>query len=350
MRTVLVLVGMLGVALGSEWLTSGGNHCTEKCKIGKRKDVEEVFWCPVVDGLSLEHKPVASSRPSVQESKIEEEDKIKWDYCTPAPVAGITEEDSAQEFVPAETLPANITRKKRQAGSGGNFNPGRDVIVASSKPGVDCVGPCTQQSDAKTQCNVSEDGKQQFYCSKRTSLDRIQISSQNKLWCTGPCIKSAGDEYYQCKTLFGKDRCSPSQDRSASGDSCTSACKKDGNHYKCHTDEIMTKLADCGFWNHPKADMKSLEYTVENQVCASPCAELDGNLMCSFVEWEWKSDLKTANLELRMGSCDHNAKNGTNWTIVGVIIGCLVVAIVVIVVVAGVVKKKKYSPAATGDI
>ena len=76
-----------GVSHGSEWLTSGGYHCTEKCKTGERGDIEEVFWCPVVDGLSLEH--------------VGGKDKLKWDYCTPAQTGKISE---------------NIKSNKRQSG------------------------------------------------------------------------------------------------------------------------------------------------------------------------------------------------------------------------------------------
>ena len=57
-----------------------------------------------------------------------------------------------------------------------------------------------------------------------------------------------------------------------------------------------------------------------------------------------------ATLAPKMGSCDPNASSGTSGVVIGIIIGCIVLAIIVIVVVAGVVKKRKYSPAATGDI
>jgi len=350
MNTFLfILPALLGVALGSEWLTSGGYHCTEKCMIGKRRDREEVYWCPVVDGLSLEHKPVASSRPSVQDNKIDEEDKIMWDYCTPAVVAGIPQEEN-EDFVETVTLPAHVNRTKRQTGSGGNFNPGKNVIVPSSLPGVDCVGACTMRSDEKTQCDIPGIEKQSFYCSPKASLERKQVSSKERLWCTSPCLKNSGDDYYMCKTLYGSDRCSPSADRSAKGETCYSSCEKEGTSYKCHTDDKMTKQDECGLYNHPKAGMKAIEYTVDNQVCAGPCEEIEGNLMCKYVEWQWKNDLNMATLTPMMGSCDPNASSGTSGVVIGIIIGCIVLAIIVIIVVAGVVKKRKYSPAATGDV
>ena len=72
----------------------------------------------VVDGLSLEHKPVASSRPSSQDpqNEISDEDKIKWDYCTPTPIAPIAEEDEHPDGVEKVTLPARVNRTKRQTG------------------------------------------------------------------------------------------------------------------------------------------------------------------------------------------------------------------------------------------
>lgn len=277
---MFVLCACLGVSHGSEWLTSGGYHCTEKCKTGERGDIEEVFWCPVVDGLSLEH--------------VGGKDKLKWDYCTPAQTGKISE---------------NIKSNKRQSG---NFNPGNNVNVPSSLPGVDCSGPCTKQSNESMQCNIPLDEMQSFYCSPKTPLERKQISSQNKLWCTGPCIKNPGDDYYECKTMFGLDRCSPTADRSATGEKCYTWCEKEEHHYKCHTDDKLTKLDDCGQWNHPKAGMESLEYTLDNEVCASPCQDWEGygNIVCSYVEWEWQNDLNMAELKLKMGSC-----NGANWIV-----------------------------------
>ena len=84
-------------------------------------------------------------------------------------------------------------------GSGGNYNPGSDVLVQSSLPGVYCGGPCRQHSGNKTQCPLVEGGKDMLYCSKALSLERKQISSHNRLWCTGPCIKNQGDDYYKCR-------------------------------------------------------------------------------------------------------------------------------------------------------
>jgi len=340
-----VLLLFLGQAIGSEWVTSGGDHCIEKCKIGRRGEVEEVFWCPVVDGVTLEHKPFASSRPGAHDTSIGEEDKERWDYCTPAALAGITEEDYQDKV----TLPARVNRTRRQTGSGGNFNPGTNVLVESSLPGVTCHGPCTKQSDGKTQCDVGQEGRETFFCSPAVALERKQLSSHNRVWCTGPCYKEQGEEHYKCRTLYGEDLCSPAGDRSSTGTACTSACSLIGEVYQCHTDEVMTNKEDCGLWSHHKANKKTLEYTVDNQVCASPCEEVDGNLMCSYVEWDWESDLKMAELKLKSGSCDHTYKEGSNLTVVWIVVGCLVVVVVVIVVVAVVVKKRQYSAAPTQD-
>ena len=58
--------------------------------------LEDVFWCQVVDGVNLEHKPLLSSPHT-----IDEEDKQKWDYCTPATVADISKEDNEDNNHPA---------------------------------------------------------------------------------------------------------------------------------------------------------------------------------------------------------------------------------------------------------
>jgi len=349
MHTVLLLgLVFLGVVQGSEWKTSGGYHCTEKCKVGKRREIEEVFWCPVVDGSNKENKPVVPSRPNSQNPQIgiTDEDKIKWDYCTPALVAAVGNHNKIEKV----TLPALVDRTKRQIG---NFNPGNTVIVASSLPGVDCVGSCRNES-GQYKCEVPGDeagnNPNEFFCSPKSALERKQLTSKNKLWCIGPCLSNTESGYYECNTLFGPEKCSPSADRSSKSDTCFSPCKIHEEHYQCHTDDKMTKLDDCGLWNSPKSGMKALEYTVENKVCASSCDKLDGSLMCSYVEWEWKEDEKISELRLKTGSCDPNSKISSPWKIYGIILGCAFLALMGIGIVAALVAKKKYSPAPTGDV
>eukprot|EP00092_Neocalanus_flemingeri_P081678 GFUD01102072.1.p1 GENE.GFUD01102072.1~~GFUD01102072.1.p1 ORF type:complete len:181 (-),score=29.46 GFUD01102072.1:44-586(-) len=179
------------------------------------------------------------------------------------------------------------------------------------------------------------------------------------LWCTGSCLKENGSAYYECKTLFGLDRCSPSADRSAKGETCFSSCKKHQSQYKCHTDDTMTKLDNCGFHKSTKEGLKALEYTVDDQVCASSCEESEkGTKICKYVEWKWDNDQKIANLELKSGSCDLHAKTGTGVESTSIIVfWCIVLAVVVIAAVSFIVikpyktsEKKDYTPAATESI
>ena len=85
MNTLIVAVVLVvGSVQGAEWMTSGSNHCIERCRPGTRKDLDAVLWCPVVDGVTTEHRPASteSGRPSVhEEDSLAEEDKYKWDYC-----------------------------------------------------------------------------------------------------------------------------------------------------------------------------------------------------------------------------------------------------------------------------
>jgi len=343
---VMMVFGIVSLTEGSEWFTSGGLHCITKCEIGKRAgSQDDVYWCPAVDGFNSEHRPGSTSRPSAHD--VDVENQILWDYCTPAPVASVVS-DEENGFIDVENQRPPVNRTKRQIGG---FNPGQNILVPSSYPGVDCVEACTSKGiENKTTCRISEKTDETFYCSRQMPLERKQVSSHTRVWCTGPCLKKSGRDYYECNTLFGKDRCSPSSDTSAKGKTCFSPCKNENGRHKCHIDDLLTKLDDCGKWSHSKVGMKALEYTVDNQVCAGPCELVDENLMCSYVEWEWEDEFKVSTLSLKMGSCDHSPSSGTNWTVIGIVIGCVIVAIVAIVVVGGVIWKRKYSPVATGNV
>ena len=106
----------MGSVQGAEWETSGSNHCIERCRPGTRKDLDAVLWCPVVDGVTTEHRPssIESGRPSVhEEDSLAEEDKYKWDYCTPATVEALEGGEGFTERVEAGGLPE---RTRRQTG------------------------------------------------------------------------------------------------------------------------------------------------------------------------------------------------------------------------------------------
>ena len=67
----------------------------------------EAYTCPVVDGRKVVFDPrltSQSNRPDSSSGEISEDDRYFWDYCTPAPVENIGEEEG-QGTVEAETLP-----------------------------------------------------------------------------------------------------------------------------------------------------------------------------------------------------------------------------------------------------
>ena len=70
------------------------------------------------------------------------------------------------------------------------------------------------------------------------------------------------------RTLFGYDRCSPSGDSSSLGNKCVDKCMDDPegetHHYQCKTEQ--GRMEDCGNWHISRAEKKTLEYTVEDQV------------------------------------------------------------------------------------
>ena len=116
MKSLLVLV-VAGLSQGAEWRTSGSKHCIERCHVGTRRELDSVLWCKAVDGVSKEHKPSESGRPSAHEDEdVAEEDRYLWDYCTPATVNAIEGGEIFDEGVEAVVLPESIDRRKRQTG------------------------------------------------------------------------------------------------------------------------------------------------------------------------------------------------------------------------------------------
>jgi len=354
----------------AEWFTSRGYYCIEKCQVGVKSEIaREVYWCPAVDGVQTLHTPVRggqSGRPGAhndgEEEDVSDDLKELWDYCSPAVVESI-QEDQDQDFQQAVNLPARVNRTKRQSGGGG-FNPGNSAggnkKVLSSLPDVYCEGDCEENLGGRHNCDIPGNEPNNFFCSPSVPLERQQVSSRNKLWCMGPCNKNPGEEYHTCKTLFGPDHCSPAADRSSKGSLCTSSCSPEKNqagniHYKCSTveggsgdnsDAVQFK-EDCGSWDIDEGKKKALEYTVDDQVCAGPCLEKEGSLVCEYVSWEWNEEQQAAHLVLALGSCDHD--KGWCWTTIGLIIGGILGGIAIIGLVAFFVSKSQYQKASTVD-
>jgi len=352
--SLLLFVTVPGLSQGAEWRTSGSKHCIERCHTGTRKGLDSVLWCKAVDGVAKEHKPSESGRPSAHEDdEVEEEDRYLWDYCTPATVDTIEGGEIFDEGVEAVVVPERVDRRKRQiGGSGGNFNPGTvGQKAASSLAGVNCEGECKENFGGKYKCDVANGPPNNFFCSPEVPLARQQLSSHNKLWCISECVKGSSADYYECRTLYGYDRCSPQGDRSSTGSVCESPCqanmRSEKHHYQCITNTTTGYLEDCGYWYLSGAEKEALQYTQDDKVCAGPCQEVDNELVCSYVDWVWNENTNVGELEMKLGECGPD--NKSSWTTVGIVIGCIVGALLLIGIVAFIVSRKKYSQAATND-
>merc|ERR1712037_605189 len=116
------------------------------------------------------------------------------------------------------------------------------------------------------------------------------------------------------------------------GGECTDACHQmegEGKvHYKCNG---KAGLVDCGFWGHPEVQKKTLEFTADDEVCAGPCVEKDG-------------EKGQARLVEAFGNCGEAGWGWVEWVILvaGILGGLLVIGIV-----AFVVSKKGYTRAAS---
>jgi len=97
-------------------------------------------------------------------------------------------------------------------------------------------------------------------------------------------------------------------------------------HYKCNGER---GLVDCGFWGHAETKKRTLEFTTDDEVCAGPCVDREGEMVCPFVTW---------------GNCGEAGWGWVEWVILvaGILGGILVIGIV-----AFVVSKKGYTRAAT---
>ena len=161
--------------------------------------MSNVLTCPVVDGRELEHVPKRSEsgRPSSTGDydiviEYDEDDKYKWDYCTPAVTETLT--DDGDDDLPQQkpdTLPAG----------GSGFNPGSSRSrIQSSLSGVYCDSKCAQMGyDSEYKCQVSGGHPSPFWCGPSDDLKRVQVSSKQKLWCIDDCTMSRFSGHYECK-------------------------------------------------------------------------------------------------------------------------------------------------------
>ena len=128
----------------AEWLTSSGYVCTERCQVSYIMSpehypdsdmqagshrlgnavVDHVLTCPVVDGVELEHRPGYSTGQEYNEDReLSEDDKYKWDYCSPAQVEAVVSEE--EELGEMEAVPLPAHRENGGGYNGGSgYNPG----------------------------------------------------------------------------------------------------------------------------------------------------------------------------------------------------------------------------------
>ena len=114
----------------SEWLTSSGYFCTERCSAGSRRlgsaVLENVLTCPVVDGVELEHRPgYTTGQEYGEDRELSEDDKYKWDYCSPAEIEAVVREDDEVELGEMEAVPLPAERGNGGGGNSG-YNPGQE--------------------------------------------------------------------------------------------------------------------------------------------------------------------------------------------------------------------------------
>jgi len=376
-----LLITMLYHVDGAEWMTSGGHHCTERCQVSTRviggEELDNVYTCPVVNGVSLEHVAAGhseSGRPNSdyddpEDRELSEDDKYFWDWCTPS----VTEElddsdqnDDDDELGPMDPAPLPDTGFNPGSGGGegfsGNRNPGNSGYnpgssasgVASSLYGVKCEGACREISwSNQYKCSIPEGSflSREFYCSPaHVPIPRTQVSSRKKLWCIGDCVSSGSNGYYQCRTMFGYDLCSPSRDMSSSGRRCHGSCEEDPQddqqHYKCFVNDMRTEMEHCGAYADtlPDAVTHAVQYSNDGKVCAGLCQDWNGDKRCEVVSWTWDEDSLKADLELSDAACGPETNR---WRDIGIIIGCVLAAIAIIGVVTFIVVKKKYDRVST---
>jgi len=313
--------------------------CTERCEVSEREGLS-VYSCPAVDGSKVEYNPRWSTSGRPVSGDLDEDDRYMWDYCTPAKQENIETDDGSLPTMKPVTLPEREDGGFWSGGGGGGgYNPGYSSHVASSLPGVECQGECRDYRGDKFKCEVVGEPSP-FYCSPESLLHRQQISSRHKLWCTGPCEKRASQ--YECPTMMGYDLCSPEGNKTSDNRECHSACREEEEgekHYKCAVSHDSNVKHHCGNWDIKDLNTRALEYDDQERVCAGPCEDREGEMICNVVEWVWDEESELARLEARLGYCGGGPN--TSARNIGIILGCLAAAVLIIVIVAVVMCKNK---------
>jgi len=359
---VLLLVSLVA---GNEWSTSRNQHCIERCTL-REKIGRKAYVCHTVDGVNKEFRPSngtnsVSGRPSFDGPIPSfDDDDEPWDFCTPAAAVGLETDKTGETPEPEEIEqgqggfnPGNndqVNFPDRNGGNGGGFNAGASATQTSLE-NIACSGPCKKNNNGAYMCNYGG-ADDQFYCSPDLPLKRDQITSHNKVYCIDRCENTnTGD--HMCRTMFGKDHCSPSRGFSTKQTKCQSPCTihpdAGHNYLSCRIDE--NTYEQCGDWEIQANNIKALEYTQDGEICAGPCKNNGGEMVCSFAEWreqESEADPKSI-LYMMEGDCGPEA--GMNWTLIGIILGSVVGAVLIIAVIGIVVSRRSgYNRAATRDI
>ena len=141
--------------------------------------------------------------------------------------------------------------------------------------------------------------------------------------------------------MAGLDQCSPSRNKTVTGEKCLTACQEEGEHkhYKCSTSEDASVTQHCGNWDVSREHKMALEYDDQERVCAGPCEERDGDMVCTVVQWAWNEERQQSQLETTFGYC--GASKGNMARTIGIVVGCLAAAVLIIVIVAVVMCKNK---------
>ena len=124
------------------------------------------------------------------------------------------------------------------------------------------------------------------------------------------------------------------------GEKCLTECQEEEGehkHYKCTTSQDAPQ--HCGNWDVRQEHKMALEYDDQNRVCAGPCEDRDGDMVCTVVQWAWDEDSQQSQLETTFGYC--GASKGNMARTIGIVVGCLAAAVLIIVIVAFVMVKNK---------
>ena len=142
--------------------------------------------------------------------------------------------------------------------------------------------------------------------------------------------------------MAGLDQCSPGWNKTVTGERCVTECREEeggDQHYKCSTSQGARDSQHCGNWDVSREHRMALEYDDQDRVCAGPCQDRDGDMVCTVVEWVWDQDSQQSTLATSLGYCGASKANMART--IGIVVGCLAAAVLIIVIVAVVMCKNK---------